>query len=233
MGLTVGITFFLHKDRHVVYLLRDPRSGAIRYVGQTVEPKNRLRSHLSLRSKTHKFMWIQQLKTAGLQPRLEVVEICESQAAANVAECEWIAALQLQGAQLTNTAPGGGGTRGFKMPAEARAAISRAKQGRPGHRHSAESRALISAGLTGRVCSERTRAQIAALNRSRAGVRLSDEHRAALSAALKGRLVSEETRLKMSAASKARVPGMLGKRHSPETKARMRAAWTLRKQRAL
>jgi hypothetical protein len=75
-----------------VYALKDPRDGAVRYVGITFHPEQRLRGHLSERSDTRKCAWIAELRQLGLVPGMRILESgdggwCEQ------SECEqrWIA----------------------------------------------------------------------------------------------------------------------------------------------
>ena len=54
-----------------IYALCDPRDGAVRYVGKSCAPKQRLRRHLAdLDATTRKRRWINSLITAGLEPKL-------------------------------------------------------------------------------------------------------------------------------------------------------------------
>ena len=70
-----------------------------------------------------------------------------------------------------------------------------------GQKRSPETRAKISAGLTGRPMSDRTRE---ALYTSRKGTTHTPEARAKISAALMGRVISPEHRVKLSNANKGR-----------------------------
>jgi predicted GIY-YIG superfamily endonuclease len=58
-----------------VYVLIDPRSGAIRYVGITCDPKRRINGHCKrVGPTTLKGRWIFRLLALGKRPRLLVVE---------------------------------------------------------------------------------------------------------------------------------------------------------------
>ena len=65
--------------RTFFYYLKDPRDGAIRYIGQTKRPKDRLYGHI-LESKqriynpTAKNIWIKELLNIDLEPILEIFE---------------------------------------------------------------------------------------------------------------------------------------------------------------
>jgi group I intron endonuclease len=87
-------------------------------------------------------------------------------------------------------------------------------------------------GAVGKHRSEETRRKISEAqmgNQYGKGRVVSDEVKAKMSANMKGRSVSEEARAKISASQKGRVTWMKGKQHSESTKAKMVAAWILRK----
>jgi len=91
----------------IIYALRCPLSGAIRYVGRTIqEPGRRLSAHLRdcTKYKHHSATWLNNLKDRGLKPSLEILEKTENLAAR---ECFWIE--QFRSPLLTNAAPGGHG----------------------------------------------------------------------------------------------------------------------------
>jgi hypothetical protein len=59
-----------------IYLLIDPNTGDIRYVGATIRPKKRLDEHLRNKDKSHRTNWITSLKnkqTALLMIAMEQV----------------------------------------------------------------------------------------------------------------------------------------------------------------
>ncbi len=91
----------------VIYTLVDPRNEEVRYVGQTHDPKARLKRHLRLRREESIYPgsraeWIASLRAVGLRPAMIVVE--EVEAGANVYERErrWMFHYLRQGACLTN-----------------------------------------------------------------------------------------------------------------------------------
>ena len=59
-----------------IYALIDPRDQAVRYIGSTRMPRNRLSGHLAKYSYgTHeKREWIGGLKTVGIKPTLQILE---------------------------------------------------------------------------------------------------------------------------------------------------------------
>lgn len=101
-----------------IYVLRDPRTGEVRYVGKTaLSLAGRMSAHRrDARGgrQTHSAKWIRALLRAGIEPIAQVIE----EVAEGWAERErfWIAHFRAQGARLTNLADGGGGVIGWKMP---------------------------------------------------------------------------------------------------------------------
>lgn len=113
-----------------------------------------------------------------------------------------------------------------------------------GYKHSAESRANMSAGMMGHVVSDKARANMsgrvwsaesrAKSSASHKGVPKSAEHRAKISAALRGKKPSDETRAKMSkpksAEHRAKISaGGKGKILSAEHRAKISTALVGRK----
>lgn len=74
-----GVTF---GSRQYIYILVDPRTGTVHYVGRTCDPKKRATQHLAAtRAKdictAAKEEWTWELRGLGLRPRLEIVEEVE------------------------------------------------------------------------------------------------------------------------------------------------------------
>lgn len=96
-----------------IYNLADPRTGDIRYVGQTSKsPKIRFSQHLSCARKNkgksqYVIHWINQLSSLGLRPILHVLLRDIPQERLNYEEVETIALYKQLGANLCNLTPGG------------------------------------------------------------------------------------------------------------------------------
>ena len=89
----------------VVYLLVDPRAGAIRYVGQTRYPHDRLISHIAGTTRSTR-MWIDGLLALGYRPEMRIVEhSLESSRSARAAEATWIRDMRARGCSLLNVLP--------------------------------------------------------------------------------------------------------------------------------
>jgi hypothetical protein len=114
-----------------VYVLKDPTTGDVRYVGWTADPEKRLRTHINSsrlhKPKTYKACWIRSLLVRGLQPLMEVVESGFGDPAP--AEMRWIAAMRAAGAKLTNATDGGDGTAGYRFTEEGRRKLSESHRG--------------------------------------------------------------------------------------------------------
>lgn len=100
-----------------IYGLVDPRSGCLRYVGQTKNLKERFWGHTGMASVSrHRCAaWIRGLRKLGLKPVLEVLEEVSTEQA-NDAERFWIASLRAAGASLLNMTDGGDGSPGVARP---------------------------------------------------------------------------------------------------------------------
>lgn len=63
-------------DWEYIYYLADPRIGEVRYVGRTVNPKDRLKNHLNKAKNkgTKRVKWIASLRSEGVKPSLIVVD---------------------------------------------------------------------------------------------------------------------------------------------------------------
>jgi predicted GIY-YIG superfamily endonuclease len=85
-----------------VYVLRDPRDGAVRYVGMSRSPHRRLAGHLRGNSGPWCKAWIRSLQRQGLEPSLEIHGTYSSRARASLAETLCIDALRRMGVRLTN-----------------------------------------------------------------------------------------------------------------------------------
>lgn len=92
-----------------IYALIDPETNEIRYIGKSNLPKQRYNAHLRETSKNDKTRWIASLKSRGLKPILQILEVVSLELW-EVRECYWIAHYREQGYNLTNTRDGGGGT---------------------------------------------------------------------------------------------------------------------------
>lgn len=146
----MSFTLRPHQERQwFIYTLSDPRTGEVRYVGQTVSPKHRLRQHISEGNTKHinaeKTVWLKDLQSLGLKPLMCVIDTASKDSWADT-EKKWIAFYRSINPRLTNLSPGGEGCRGFIPGAETRLKMSKSHLGKV---RTAESRARMSIAQTG------------------------------------------------------------------------------------
>lgn len=177
-----------------IYVLCDPRTGEIRYVGKTINIQERFKGHCGCKVGTYKSNWIVGLKMLGLKPMVEVLETIKNSDDTDWQHVErfWIAYLRFLGFALTNLDDGG--MAGKRPCVETRRKMSASRKGRP---ISAHQRAVLLAASTGR--------------------KMKPEWIAARKASIGDFRHSEGTKLKMRLAH-------MGKQHTPESKAKIGAA---------
>jgi hypothetical protein len=95
----------------IIYVLTEPDTGNVRYVGQTRHLFRRYAWHLaSLRGNSPKVQWLTALERRAVLPGLQVLEAVIKEDA-GTRERWWIQYWQEQGAQLLNSAPAPAPTR--------------------------------------------------------------------------------------------------------------------------
>jgi hypothetical protein len=116
-----------------IYVIKDPRTNLVRYVGKAKDCKERFRKHLTENNGTLKSKWIKGLRLKGLTPVFEIIDEC-SAAEWEARERGYIRLFKSLGATLLNMMPGGEGgptMKGRKLTDEQRAKITASKIGRP------------------------------------------------------------------------------------------------------
>lgn len=205
-----------------IYALADPRTEAVRYVGQTSNGMRRPRYHFSPSKSsggTHSGNWIKSLRSVGLRPSVRILEEVPVDDL-NLAEMFWIAQAKGIGWDLTNHTDGGGGLRGFRHNEKTKERIRAANTGK---KRSPETRALIGLLAKGRTHSAETRLKLRLGHLGKKYAPMSAQGRANLAAAQRGKKRgprSAEARANMSAAQRAMpLPEFCGRGHpwAPET----------------
>jgi len=79
------------KKRHFVYLLGDPRTMQVRYVGCTTNVAERFRGHLKGQSARKVKAWVAELVSLGLKPSMRVIQECGRWWSGRASEQKWIA----------------------------------------------------------------------------------------------------------------------------------------------
>lgn len=97
-----------------IYALVDPRDNAIRYVGKTVDIKNRLAQHMSDGSGSkEKREWVESLRSISLFPEVRILAVVNSDNCFTE-EKSWIKKMIDDGCDLVNGNMGRGGTETTK-----------------------------------------------------------------------------------------------------------------------
>lgn len=89
---------------YYIYVLLDPRSHAIRFVGISSDPERRYIEHVNNRDGTNiqKAQWIDVLHSLGLEPHIRLIDECKTRREALDVEYFWIAYFTRRGASLLN-----------------------------------------------------------------------------------------------------------------------------------
>jgi len=88
-----------------IYTLRDPVTGAVRYVGQSVAPRGRLTQHLKVPTSPAMSAWFGELAALSLSPLMVIVDQVPSSRHRQwfAVECSWVAYYVLEcGCDLLN-----------------------------------------------------------------------------------------------------------------------------------
>lgn len=84
-----------------IYILSDPLTSEVRYVGQSGDPYARLCQHLNDRTDSPKAIWIRYLRSRLLFPTMTIIEFCHW-SVANEQEQLYIRMFSEQGCALLN-----------------------------------------------------------------------------------------------------------------------------------
>jgi hypothetical protein len=130
-----------------IYGLVDPETTAIRYIGKSINPEQRLRNHINETYPCHRRNWIDSLKKKGLEPDLIYLVKLEGSIAEDWKRWErrWIAIAKRDGWPLVNETSGGDGVPDLSPEASA-------KRNKTwiGRKHTPESLIKIAAASRGR-----------------------------------------------------------------------------------
>ena len=111
--------------RSIIYLLRCPVSGTVRYVGRTNNIPRRLAKHVHESiSESYKDRWIRSLLAAGLRPEVSCLSTVPQNGNWQDFERFFIAAARHFGFDLTNTTAGGEGSINMTDEGRARQSVS-------------------------------------------------------------------------------------------------------------
>jgi len=151
-----------------IYILIDPRTDEIRYVGKTEQTLSaRLNAHMQDKGKCHRVNWLNELKALGLKPRvvtLVTIDLFDDQGDKiwQSEERYWIKRLKSMGARLTNNTIGGDGVCG--LPPEIRAKMRLTWLGR---KHKPETIEKLKIARAKRVMTDETKKKMSASQKGR------------------------------------------------------------------
>jgi hypothetical protein len=149
-----------------IYVLCDPVTQQIRYVGKADYPQERFKRHLlpqDLNANTHKARWIRLLLANGLNPEMFILAQV-SKADWQEQERFWIKQLRSIGAPLTNSTNGGDGVLGLKRSRES---IESGASKLRGRTRPKEVVAKISSILRGRRMPQEQREKLSEIHKTR------------------------------------------------------------------
>ena len=135
-----------------IYGLIDPFTFKVRYIGKTINLKQRFDRQMNERSNTHRCHWIQSLRKKGKKPTQVVLQQLNDDEDWQSAEIKWIAIAKKYGWDLVNGTDGGDGV--LNVSGEGRARMLATWKGR---KHKPETLIKLSASSKGRVKPEKAK----------------------------------------------------------------------------
>lgn len=116
----------MDKDKAELYALLDPDNNTIRYIGYTINPEKRLKSHIynctTYRERNcHRCHWISKLKNNNKYPIYKTLFVVDKDKVKNL-EIQLISHYK-QFSKLVNNTKGGDGISGFKWTEEQKAKL--------------------------------------------------------------------------------------------------------------
>jgi NUMOD3 motif len=230
--------------KHIVYGLFDPREPqSIRYVGFSSDMDARLYGHVyeaeHSPDNTHKLNWIRTLLGSGVRPGWRELDTANSKKEAGQKEKDIIRLLRALGADLTNSTDGGDGTALWTPKMRLKRSELSARYWRDAANRDKQRRAMEAFWKTpeGQATREKTRIG----NQKHVGQKRTAETKAKMRAAKLGkphaRQRTPEWNAKIAASNRGKkhrpmtaeqIARKNAKMASPETRAKMSAAATLR-----
>lgn len=197
----MGIRTIEQNREVIIYGVLAPNSHEYRYVGKTVNLKDRIKSHKcdAFKFNTHKSRWFRKIYASGGLPEFEVLEVVPPGGDWEEAERRWIAYFRSFGLRLLNTTDGGDGCCGLYQTPETRAKISAAFKGRV---FTTEHLAKIAAARKGWKASQENKEN---MSKARKGIPLSEEHKAKMVESQRARRLREKEERALQSHSKGAI----------------------------
>lgn len=215
----------------IIYALCEPGVNEIRYIGKTINLKERLSGHKREKGTTRKIRWLAKLKREGKEPKLLILEeILDEDWESK--EKKWISYYHKRGNDLLNHTDGGEGVQNPSQESREKLSRSRKKLWESNRDYylkilqDPERCLKISNALSGK---KKAPAHIAKLPQNQKGFKHSKEFRHKISTAMKGNQFalgkqhSDETKRKISMKLKGNKH-TLGHKVSPETRRKISVA---------
>jgi len=141
-----------------IYILIDPETNQVRYIGKTKSLKRRYNQHISECSKlkSHKNNWLLLLKNKNLRPEMVVIDETDKDDWVFL-EQWYIELYKSWGYKLTNLTKGGEGAYGYCPTPETLVKMSLVQKGKI---VSEETRKKLSSAFKGRIFSEETKKKL-------------------------------------------------------------------------
>lgn len=190
--------------KFLIYVLSDPLTGQIRYVGKSSSGTQRPLHHATpnklKKDRTYKGNWIRSLLAKNLRPVIEIVEEFDDSTKLNESEIFYISYFKSLGFKLTNLTNGGDGPSGIKFSEEHKRKIGEAHRGKT---VSVETREKIRRNALNRSPdSIRKGVETRTLN---GNYKMSCETREKIGNSLRGRVFSAEHRKNLSDARRRQL----------------------------
>lgn len=111
-----------------IYILIDPNTNYVRYVGKSINPERRLKDHIYNKKKTHCSYWIQSLGKDKQEPILIIIDCINGNW--EFWEQHYISLYKSWGFKLCNHTNGGEGNHGVKLSEETKKKMSLIHKGK-------------------------------------------------------------------------------------------------------
>jgi hypothetical protein len=142
--------------KNYIYILIDPETYQVKYIGKSNDTKRRFRDHLKEArrgTKTYVYNWIRSLLVKDLIPIIDIIEEC-NEINWKERECYWIAFYTKCGVKLCNLTIGGDGNN---MLPEVRTRLSNSLKGIPKSEETKRRMKANHVGTTGYKFSEESK----------------------------------------------------------------------------
>lgn len=180
-----------------IYIMIDPTTNYVRYVGKTIDIKKRFRDHIkrSKHKKTHKDKWVNSLLERGHKPVIEIIDIVHND--------EWmfwekfyIGLFKVWGFNLVNHTEGGDGGSFKKHTEETKLKMSKIGRGKKRPPFTEEHKQRLSEAAKKKVMTPEHLEKIRISLKKIVRKPFTEEHKKNISASKKGRVASDEEKIK-------------------------------------